>query len=286
MNNSKIYIDAAGLSDTGKVRQANEDSLAAFDLTSKETFFLSFEWKKRTVENGGILLAVADGMGGAKAGEIASRTAIGLLGKKLFAERDGQTEQTALREQIRSINLEIKRLAENNPKYAGMGTTLTAVLVSGSQAQIGQIGDSRAYLYRRRLLSRLTKDQSWVQVMVDAGALTQEQAEISPQKNVILSAIGVDKEIDPVIREVDIERGDYLLLCSDGLTNMVREDEISDILAKGMSLSETCRLLVDFAQLRGGTDNISVILAQFFGRGLPAAVQAENITKTLPPEVF
>lgn len=277
MNNLKVYIDAAGQSDTGKVRSANEDSFAAFDLSLGEKFVSSFEWKKRPIEGKRILFVVADGMGGAKAGEIASRAAVEFLGDILGTPGDTQFDKAQMEGHIRKVNQEVRSVAESNSDFSGMGTTLTTVLINDGKAILGQIGDSRCYLLRNGCLTRLTKDQSLVQALVDAGKLTPEQADVSPQKNVILSAIGAEREIEPVTGEIDLEHGDYLLLCSDGLTNMVNEDEMREILSRNLTMRKTCRLLIKLANRNGGNDNITVIVAQFCGKGIPPAAEETAI---------
>jgi protein phosphatase len=271
----ELYITAAGMTDRGRVRKANEDSFAAVDLNGNEKFAASFEWNRRRVGENGIMLAVADGMGGARGGEIASRMAVELLGETLAVDNNRQTDKGSLKEIIELVNQDVRLFADKNPSLSGMGSTLTAVLINDGRALIGQVGDSRCYLLRNRRLTRLTKDQSFVQALVDAGQMTAKEAEASPQKNIILSAIGQENEVVPVIGEIEIERGDILLLCSDGLSNMVGGDEMRDVLCRNLSPAESCRLLVELANQRGGTDNITVIVAQIFDESIS---RAEEIT--------
>lgn len=284
METKNIYIEAAGLSDKGQVRENNEDGFAAVDFARVERFGDSFNWKSRIIGEKGVLLAVSDGMGGARGGEIASRMTLELLDEIVTVEQ--KLDQPTLGKIIKSVSFEVHRFAEENPNLSGMGATLTAVFINNGSAIIGQIGDSRAYLLRNSRLIRLTKDQSFVESLVEAGVMTRKEAEISPNKNILTSAVGQKDEVTPGIAEIELERGDILLLCSDGLTNMVADDELQNILGEDKDPREKCEQLVKLANNCGGKDNITVIVAHLSGEGLPAAFEEYIQTKKFPRELF
>jgi len=227
--------DQAFRSDTGRQRNANEDS-----------FFVRPP-----------IFVVADGMGGAQAGEVASKTAADAFDVDL---PDGPPEQI-LRETILSANRSIHELARNDPSRAGMGTTLTAAIVSAEREEvaIGHVGDSRAYRLRGGRLEQLTRDHSLVEEMRRKGQLTDAQAEDHPQRSIITRALGPEPEVEPDVHSVPAAPGDVFLICSDGLTTMLDEAQIGKLLARATSMSAATRALVDEANRAGGRDNITVL---------------------------
>lgn len=266
----ETFMSAAWLTDVGRVRKGNEDALIVADLSKAEVISASGEVNPRRVGSEGWLLAVADGMGGAQAGEVASLVATEHLVRTLIAAMGEIPVASQLRDGLVSANQEIRRIARERPECQGMGATITAAIIHEGHAIIGQVGDSRGYLIRAGQIQQITKDQSMVQALVDAGVLTPEQAAHSPQRNVILKALGANDELEPDLSRVKLARGDYLLLCSDGLSNKVGNVEMYDIALKSESLGAACAQLVTLANERGGEDNITVILARFDGAGLPA----------------
>lgn len=227
--------DQAFRTDTGRQRNANEDS-----------FFVRAP-----------IFVVADGMGGAQAGEVASKTAADAFDVDL---PEGPPEQV-LRETIVTANRRIHELARADPSRAGMGTTLTAAIVDakGEEVAIGHVGDSRAYRLRARRLEQLTRDHSLVEEMRRKGQLTDAQAEDHPQRSIITRALGPEPEVEPDIHTVPAAPGDVFLICSDGLTTMLSEEQIAKLLAGAGSMSAAVRALVDEANRAGGRDNVTAL---------------------------
>jgi protein phosphatase len=213
------------------------------------------------------LLAVADGMGGHKAGEVASEMAIrGLVGR---LSRNGGGDATVpgsgglvlvLQRAVGELNAEIHTAAAR-PETRGMGTTLTAAVLVGDALTIGHVGDSRAYLLRGGKMQQLTQDHSWVAEQVTRGVLTAEEAEEHPRKNILTRAIGVEPRVQVDGMAIEVEEGDVLLICSDGLHSLVRDPEIARILAGGNPQSAS-EQLVDLANANGGNDNVTVVVAR------------------------
>jgi serine/threonine protein phosphatase PrpC len=227
--------DQAYATDTGRQRSANEDSV-----------FVRAP-----------LFVIADGMGGAQAGEVASKTSVESFDRPL---PEGPPERT-LKETIEGANREIHRRARQDPDLAGMGTTTTAAILDekGEEVAIGHVGDSRAYRLRRGKLERLTRDHSLVEEMRRKGQLTEAQAEDHPQRSIITRALGPEPEVEVDLQTVPALAGDVFLICSDGLTTMLDDDHIERLLARATSMPNAVRALVDEANRAGGRDNISVI---------------------------
>ncbi|HEY7546292.1 MAG TPA: Stp1/IreP family PP2C-type Ser/Thr phosphatase [Blastocatellia bacterium] len=264
------YITAACLSEVGSRRDNNEDAFVIADLTQSEIFTDSTELIDRRVGMDGILLAVADGIGGARAGEVASRMAVEQLADALIAPASKRPISDWLRASLRSVNRYIRSASINNPNFYGMGATITAVVAHETGLIIGQVGDSRAYLIRDGQVQQLTKDQSMVQALIDAGVITPEESEKSPYRHVVLHALGVADDVEPEISAVALARGDHLLLCSDGLSNKVGNVEMHDVVREAETTGAACARLVALANERGGEDNITVVLARFDGERLPS----------------
>jgi PPM family protein phosphatase len=227
--------DQAFRTDTGRQRNANEDS-----------YFVRAP-----------IFVVADGMGGAQAGEVASKAAADAFDVDL---PDGPPEQT-LRETILAANRRIHELARADPSRAGMGTTLTAAIVSAEREEvaIGHVGDSRAYRLRGRKLEQLTRDHSLVEEMRRKGQLTEAQAQDHPQRSIITRALGPEPEVEPDVQTVSAAPGDVFLICSDGLTTMLTEEQIAKLLAGATSMAAAVRALVEEANRAGGRDNITAL---------------------------
>ncbi len=214
--------------------------------------------------DGNVLLAVADGMGGHLAGEVASAKAIEILKETLRLNKFGDPKEI-LREAILRANEEVYRMGHDpdHPERYNMGTTLTAAIVRGDTATVGNVGDSRTYLIRDGRIGRLTKDHSLVQELIDSGEITEEEARRHPQKNIITKAIGIEKELrldEGDVKEVKLKPGDYLLLCSDGLSDALPDEDILKTVLSARSLQEAVKLLIDKAYSFGSDDNITVVL--------------------------
>jgi PPM family protein phosphatase len=227
--------EEAHKTDTGRQRQANEDSYFARAP----------------------LFAVADGMGGAQAGEVASRIAAGAF--EHGAPNDNASAEGQLEEIAQKANRRIHKLAQEDSSRAGMGTTLTAALLRDDEVALGHVGDSRAYLLRDGELKRLTKDHSLVEELRRQGRLTEEQAEEHPQRSIITRALGPEPDVNVDTMTFPARDGDVFLLCSDGLTTMVSDDEIREILVGSRSLRQAVNKLVDAANRGGGRDNITAV---------------------------
>ena len=235
-------LDYAALSDRGLVRQNNEDSGYA----------------------GPRLLAIADGMGGHAAGEVASQLMIASL-SKLDADQPGDDLLDALAMSCAEGNASIAAEIEANPKTEGMGTTLTSLLFDGGRVGLCHVGDSRGYLLRDGELTQITRDDTYVQSLVDEGQLSEDEAHVHPQRSLILKAL-TGRPVEPTLKYREVREGDRYLLCSDGLSDPVSADTIAEALAEG-SPSDAASRLVDLALRSGGPDNITVIIADVVDSG-------------------
>jgi protein phosphatase len=240
-------LDSAGSTDAGRKRRRNEDSFV----------------------HDPPLFAVADGMGGAQAGEVASRLAAAAF--REFHEADELDPEERVAAIIQEANRRIYERARSDAQASGMGTTITAALVSGSDVAVGHVGDSRAYRLRQGQLEQLTEDHSLVADLVRSGRLTPEEADAHPQRSVITRALGTDPEVDVDTFSVEAEPGDVFLLCSDGLTTMVDDEEVSQTLARADTLEQAAKALVKAANRAGGEDNITVVLFKLAGE--PSALE-------------
>jgi PPM family protein phosphatase len=253
-------IESICRSDTGRQRRENEDS--AFAASP--------------------LFVVADGMGGAQAGEVASRIAIEAFQNGL--DGDGSPEER-LAERVRSANRQIHDRSRTEAGREGMGTTLTAAYVDDSQLAIAHVGDSRAYLFRDGALSRLTQDHSLVDELVRRGKLTEEQAAEHPQRSIITRALGPEPDVEVDTFTYPVKAGDVLLLCSDGLTSMISEQDVARVLGSTEDLDEAGRALIQEANDAGGRDNITVVLFRLeeVGTGPADSDTGEQRTTIEPP---
>jgi PPM family protein phosphatase len=235
--------------DTGRQRNANEDSYFA-----RAPIFV-----------------VADGMGGAQAGEVASAAAT----EAFEAELPAGSPESALTAVIQAANREIHEMAQRDPDVAGMGTTITAAVIDAERDEIvvAHVGDSRAYRLRNGELERLTRDHSLVEEMRRKGQLTDEQAEEHPQRSIITRALGPEPEVDVDVRTLPAMPGDVFLLCSDGLTTMIGEERITRLITGATSLDAAVRALVDEANRAGGRDNITAVLFRLEDAAAPAEAE-------------
>lgn len=211
------------------------------------------------------LYIIADGMGGANAGDIASKKAVEIAQKYII---DNYTEESniAIKELIRNAlgfaNKEVYELSLSNKEYEGMGTTIIILLIINNKIYIGHIGDSSLYRIRRNVIRKITKDHTYVQNLVDNKEITKQQAKVHPKRHMLTKVLGCDSFIEPDIIVKKIEDNDYILMCTDGLTNMVKDREIYNIITDKKDCKIIAETLVDLANSRGGFDNISVILIE------------------------
>ncbi len=238
-----LEYEAAGASDQGRTRKSNEDS---YGLNLRN-------------EEGLCNFVVCDGMGGAAAGEIASRMAVEAMLQAM--DRKVLTRET-FQHAVDAANSSVHSSAEQNPSRAGMGTTLVAMATRGDHAWVAHVGDSRAYRLRDSSLERLTHDHSLVDEQVRLGQLTQAQAETSPMRNVITRAVGTQDEVDADVIEFAVIPGDMYLLASDGLMREVDDEQIAAILRASGNLEQACAQLIEAANRAGGRDNITCVLAR------------------------
>jgi len=249
-----VEVKAIGVTHVGRQRQHNEDSYL--------------------VEKTAKLFLVADGMGGHAAGEIASKIAVESISEFiLHTKEDDGTWPHAYDEQykrstnrlmaaVRMANTRVLEAMRKDARLRGMGTTVVACLADDDVMSFAHVGDSRAYLIRDNALNRITNDHSWVFEQVQAGMLTEAEAEKHPLRNVITRALGGALQVNPDASEIKTKPGDVFLLCSDGLTGMVPEDEILRVVTETPSLEDACQKLVDEANERGGLDNVTAILVK------------------------
>ena len=298
MTDTTVTATVFAKTDLGRTRDHNEDAFLVADLSagrsSHHSTVVSYKVGPR-----GLLILVADGMGGAAAGELASAMAADLIFGHLIGtwtkEPDTTPDRftTLLRQAVELANLQIHSYAREHPEVRGMGTTATVAGVLGDHIYLAQVGDSRGYLVRHGKAVQITKDQSLTQRLVDAGELTEEEAEASTRRNIILQALGPDPKIRVELTHEQISRGDTLVLCSDGLSGQVKREEIADHVARLRDLDKLGVELITLANTRGGPDNITVVAARFDGPGLPEAavdpaysvIETEemNRTPTEPP---
>lgn len=256
-------LTAFGLTDVGRKRKHNEDA-----------YLLD-------VERG--LFVVADGMGGHAAGEVASRLTVESIQEFISGTEDDHdntwpfgynnrysVDGNRLSTAVERANEKVMRAVVNRPELKGMGTTVVAALFDEKRATLVHVGDSRAYLMREAELRRLTDDHSWVQEQVNAGILSEDEAKSHPLKNVVTRALGGGTHVAVDLIEIPVGAGDRFLLCSDGLTGMVSDEEITNALSSPRTLEQIVRGLVDLANERGGVDNITAIMVEVRSADAPA----------------
>jgi protein phosphatase len=269
-----IHVTLFGMSDMGRVRKNNEDNFVVCNLTTGEVG-MSPSLCEHDPGPLGSLFMVADGMGGEASGEVASQLAAVTVPKRFHDNLKslGMVSEAnfviLLREAIEYANQIIFQKALANPAYRGMGTTTTASALFGQHLFIGQVGDSRCYLIRDRQITQLTHDQTFLNYLKDIGADLPADPEKDSRKSILTQAVGSSETLDVKVTYIRMNQGDRILLCSDGLYNMVPDPDLLENASRGGALSDNCKALIDRANANGGTDNITVILADFSGPGLP-----------------
>jgi serine/threonine protein phosphatase PrpC len=279
-----IALKVCAETDIGRVRPNNEDAFVVADLTGGALLetgagtrggrqLAEFEIGLR-----GVLLAVSDGLGGNQAGEIASALVVESLSRSLASGGVTRDPDVLLERATQLANREVWEAAHHAGRE-GMGATLTALYIRGHDAHIAEVGDSRAYLVRAGAIRQVTRDQSYVQLLVDAGAMTPEAAQATSQRHLILQAMGLEPNVNVALGRLELRRGDLFVLCSDGLSTKMSADEMRDTLLQSARLDVACARLVDLSNARGGDDNITVIAASVSG-DLPRAKARESISDT------
>ena len=297
-----VVVEVFGRTDVGRTREHNEDAFLIADMTTGHSS-LDERLERHVVGDRGTLFMVADGMGGAAAGEIASamavETVVEELRKRWVAneKHDPESFAAALNVATDVAHARIHRMATEQPEYRGMGTTATIAGILGDTLYLAQVGDSRAYIVRDGVARQITKDQSLMQRLIDAGEITEEEAEQSERRNIILQALGPEPSIRTDITHQQLRRGDVLVLCSDGLSGLVRAQEIARVVTNAPDLRTACKRLIDRANDNGGPDNITCVVARFDGDALASAIAGDalghqvyaipgDVTPTLPMEPY
>ncbi|HUF75941.1 MAG TPA: protein phosphatase 2C domain-containing protein [Longimicrobiales bacterium] len=286
-----IVVSACGRTHRGRVRPENQDRLLVADLAEgildahtadewgrgSSVGPLQFELSER-----GAILLVADGMGGRAGGARASTLAVTAVRRAMAdgaPHGDGAAPDgfvTRLCEALESANRDILEESEREERLRGMGTTATLAGIQDGIVYLAQVGDSRAYIVRGGSLARLTRDQSLVQDMIDSGLLDEKDAH-AVRKNVILQALGAGRAVEPAVTYHELRDGDVVLLCSDGLSHVVADEEILEAVAQSADCMTMCDRLVGLANDRGGPDNVTVLVARLEGGGLEPASGAQEL---------
>jgi protein phosphatase len=281
---------AAGVTDPGRKRPQNQDNYLIVELTQREGAVVlrpeigSGDGRAAAefdLDDAGALLVVADGMGGAPGGQLASGLACSFILAELQASWHPERERTAprlvehLKNAVSAANRHIRGHAVRHLEFMGMGTTVTAAGVLDGVLVIAQVGDSRAYLVRDGILTQLTHDQSLVQQLIDHNILTAEQAEESEQANIVLQAVGAQSSIEVGLTTHELCRDDCLVMCSDGLYRVVRPEEISAVVRDARDSASVAERLVSLANERGAPDNVTVVAARFAGSDFPSLTAAD-----------
>jgi protein phosphatase len=284
-----MLIDYAAITHLGRVRKNNEDAYLVSALDGEEPHVNSLSRTPKVCQVG-LLAAVADGMGGAAAGEIASREGLASIAVYLFghwgrfpaAEATEEGLFRALLGAAEEASAAVLRYSDADRTARGMGSTLTASVIWNGHLYLCQVGDSRAYLYRRPQMVQLTKDQTLVNEMITSGFLTQDQARTHPQRSMITQALGCPQPIKAAIGKVALRRGDRLLICSDGLHGEIGDDEIKTILERGYSPRRSLELMLEGALAHGGRDNVTGLLLHLDDPAFPLPVPGEEIRVSIP----
>jgi PPM family protein phosphatase len=266
--------------DVGQIREHNEDNFLVADLSKRSRGLLE-DNRLATVGPFGNLFAVCDGMGGAAAGEVASQLAVDIIYERMV---DGLDDKTSIsrddlaRRLVRAVEtagFRIFQEAKADRSRRGMGTTTTAAALVDDHLFFAQVGDSRGYILRDGVLTQVTRDQSLVNQLIEAGQLTAEEAETFEHNNIILQALGTSDTVQVDLTFAQVHRGDMMLLCSDGLSGMVRFDEIREIMTTAGEPLDICKALTEQANQAGGHDNITVIIVVFEGESLQGKAPGE-----------
>ena len=263
--NTTMKYEFSARTDRGRVRANNEDAVS--------------------VDRHAQVAVLADGMGGYNAGEVASGMATEFVHTEMVrwlaqGRRPEHDVCRALEICVENANLAIFEAAQDNPQYAGMGTTLVAAVFQGERLMLAHVGDSRCYRLRAGQLTQITRDHSWLQEQIDAGLITPQQAALSGHRNLVTRALGVEDTVQVETNEFQVKPQDLYLMCSDGLSEMLSHAELTILAAASVPLEDKVQRLIDAANTRGGRDNISVVLVQTDG-GAPAPAPKRSLVSRL-----
>ncbi len=262
-----LRFEVFARTEVGCARERNEDSFLVLNLGTGDTGLLP-EARVQPLGAPGTVLGVCDGMGGAAAGDLASKLALQALDQVMRANAPiGSIEaaEGALLQAVTAANRSILDHAKAHPEKRGMGTTMTSAVLFDSELAIVQVGDSRAYLRRGHTLQQLTMDQNVVGQMIASGRIAPDQARNVKQRNMLLEAIGVQEKVGPDLVRVRVQAGDVLMICSDGLTGPLEDRRVLELMLQHQDPVRTCRALTEAACAAGGPDNVTVVIARFIG---------------------
>jgi len=266
----RLHITAASKTDAGLVRERNEDAVLFYQPADL-----------RAIEEKGVLAIVADGVGGNSAGEIASKLAVETVQEAYFHNADHKSVSDALEEAIKVANRRIINIAEKESAYKGMATTCTALVLRHRDLVIAHVGDTRAYRFRNGKLEQLTRDHTLVNELLEEGLISETDAKNHPQGNVIVRALGSQRDIEVDVVKLIAEADECYLLCSDGLSNLVSEQEMAQILSS-CTPEGSCGTMVDVARQRGGHDNITVQVIKLSANGPESPRKTRLVANILP----
>jgi len=264
-----MHFDVFARTEVGCARERNEDAFLVLDLATGTSGFLP-NARQRMMAPPGTVVSVCDGMGGAAAGDLASKMALESLERVVRARaslQDVASVEATFVDAVRTANQEISAFAKAHPDKRGMGTTMTTAGLFGPDLVVIQVGDSRAYLKRGIMLQQLTMDQNVVGQMIASGRITPDQARTVKQRNMLLEAIGVQPKVGPDLIRAQLQPGDVLLLCSDGLTGPLDDRRVLDLMLQYEDPVRCCRALTEAACAAGGPDNVTVAMARFHASG-------------------
>jgi PPM family protein phosphatase len=262
-----LRFEVFARTEVGCARERNEDAFLVLNLATGDTGLLP-DARVQPLEAPGTVLGVCDGMGGAAAGDIASKLACAALDQVMRAKaplRSVDEAEAALLQAVTAANRSILDHAKVHPEKRGMGTTMTAAALFDGELVVVQVGDSRAYLRRGSTLQQLTMDQNVVGQMIATGRIAADQARNVKQRNMLLEAIGVQEKVGPDLVRVRVQAGDVLMLCSDGLTGPLEDRRLLELMLQHQDPVRTCRALTEAACALGGPDNVTVVIARFIG---------------------
>jgi len=295
-----IRVTAWGRTDPGRERSENQDSFLVLELpdeAERERFLLrsgggdpgAAAGREFVLGPRGALLLVADGMGGSAGGALASRTAVECIRRAMTREWPREPKRTPrgfgkhLVAAVEEANRKLHEIGQGQPELRGMGTTATAAGLLNDLLYVAQVGDSRGYLIREGAATQITRDQSVVQELVEAGAMTEDEAERSNQRNLILQALGTDAAVDVDLTYQQLRRGDLVLLCSDGLSGLVAPEEMAEAARRFADPPALCEAFVELANQRGAPDNVTVVVARVDGEGLARPRVRDTVGRTVFP---
>jgi protein phosphatase len=283
-----MQVEIYAKSDVGQKRKNNEDNYLILDLTARY-YWTGSEGPEPPAAlhrlghcEKGLILVAADGLGGEVAGEVASRMAVDTAREYLgqITPDAGLSLGEHLRDAVLKASQAIQRKGQD-PAFHKLGSTFTGAAIQNGVLELAQVGDSRGYLMRGAEIKQITKDQTLVQQLVDIGQISAEDAEHHSYKHILIQALGTEIGVTPATGRIFLRRGDLLLLCSDGLSGKVAENELHEMVGDCATLAEACQKLVAEANARGGEDNITVVLARFNGEDLPANDGAAIVVERL-----